>query len=47
MQATLKTPYLLSALLTAVMAVQSVLGLRFPGAYRDVEWIKATWFGND
>ena len=29
------------------MAVQAVLGLAFPGAYRDLEWIRATWSGND
>lgn len=29
------------------MAVQSTLGLAFPEAYRDVEWIRATWLGND
>lgn len=30
-----------------VMTTQSVLGLVFPGQYRDVEWIRAAWFGND
>ena len=40
-------PYILSAVLAALMVVQSVLGLVFPGQYRDVEWIRATWFGND
>ena len=40
-------PYILSAVLAALMLVQSVLGLVFPGQYRDVEWIRATWFGND
>ena len=30
-----------------LMALQSVLGLQRPEAYRDVEWIKATWYGND
>jgi hypothetical protein len=29
------------------MAVQALLGLLASGAYRDVAWIKATWFGND
>lgn len=47
MRAKLKAPYLLSALLTAVLVAQSALGLLFQGVYRDVEWIKATWFGND
>lgn len=27
--------------------VQAVLGLLFPARYRDVEWIAATWWGND
>jgi hypothetical protein len=40
-------PYILSAALAALMVVQSVLGLVFPGQYRDAEWIRATWFGND
>jgi hypothetical protein len=47
MHAKLKTPYILSALLTALMVVQSLLGLLFQGEYRDEDWIKATWFGND
>jgi hypothetical protein len=29
------------------MVAQSVLGLTFPNQYRDVEWIRATWWGND
>lgn len=33
--------------LCAVTAVQALLGLLIPGAYRDAEWIRATWFGND
>ena len=40
-------PYILSAVLAALMVLQSVLGRTFPGQYRDVEWIRATWFGND
>ena len=40
-------PFILSAVLAALMVVQSVLGRTFPGQYRDVEWIRATWFGND
>ena len=47
MQAQMKVPYILSVALAALMVVQSVLGLAFPGQYRDVEWIRATWFGND
>ena len=30
-----------------VMGVQSALGLIFHPLYRDVAWIKVTWFGND
>ena len=33
--------------LLAVMVGQSLLGLLLPDQYRDVAWIKATWFGND
>jgi hypothetical protein len=29
------------------MGMQSVLGLTFPRTYRDAEWIRATWWGND
>lgn len=29
------------------MLAQSTLGLLMPGLYRDVEWIAATWWGND
>ncbi len=47
MQAKMKAPYILSAALAALMVVQSVLGRVFPGQYRDVEWIRTTWFGND
>jgi hypothetical protein len=36
-----------SAVLAALMLTQSALGLLFPGAYRDVAWIRATWYGND
>ena len=39
--------YSLSSVLAAFMVVQPVLGRVFPGQYRDVEWIRATWFGND
>ncbi len=37
----------ISIALAALMATQAVLGLLASGAYRDVAWIKATWFGND
>jgi hypothetical protein len=43
----MRVPYILSTVLAAFMVVQSVLGLVFPGQYRDVEWIRLTWFGND
>src|SRR5689334_1224505 len=33
--------------LVTLMTVQALLGLVWPNAYRDPEWIKATWFGND
>ena len=36
-----------SIALAVLMTAQAVLGLLLPGAYRDVAWIKATWFGND
>jgi hypothetical protein len=43
----LTTPYVLSAVVAALMAAQAVLGRLFEGQYRDVAWIRATWFGND
>lgn len=43
----MKAPVVLSVVLAGVMAVQAALGLIFPEQYRDVEWIRATWFGND
>jgi hypothetical protein len=46
-QAKMKVPYILSTALAALMVAQSVLGRIFPGQYRDVEWIRLTWFGND
>src|SRR5688572_7944168 len=39
--------YKLTAVLGIVMLVQSALGLLLRGQYRDVEWITATWLGND
>jgi hypothetical protein len=33
--------------LIALMTLQALLGLAWPTAYRDADWIKATWFGND
>ncbi len=43
----MKVPAILSAVLAALMAVQSLLGLLFQSQYRDAAWIRATWFGND
>jgi hypothetical protein len=40
-------PRKLSFTLAALMISQSLTGLMGPQYYRDVEWIKATWFGND
>jgi len=37
----------LTATLLVVMSVQAVMGLVFQTAYRDVDWVRATWFGND
>jgi hypothetical protein len=37
----------LSAVVAMVMLAQSTSGLLFRGQYRDVEWIAATWLGND
>jgi len=38
---------LLSSALLGVMVVQSSTGLLFQAAYRDVDWMRATWFGNN
>lgn len=40
-------PYGLSVLVAALAGAQAGLGLAFPGAYRDVGWVRATWAGND
>lgn len=40
-------PRSLSVIVAALLAVQALLGLLFPGEYRDLEWIRAAWFGND
>jgi hypothetical protein len=37
----------LSTVLLAVMLIQALTGLAFQAAYRDVVWIRTTWFGND
>jgi hypothetical protein len=41
------TPQRLTRPLMALMFAQSVLGLLLSNEYRDAEWIKATWYGND
>jgi|SRR5829696_2961966 len=43
----MRWPHILSAALAALMVVQSVLGRVFSDQYRDAEWIRLTWFGND
>jgi len=40
-------PRKLTLTLAALMTAQSLAGLMAPEQYRDVEWIKATWYGND
>ncbi len=37
----------LSWVIAGLMVFQSAGGLLFPQLYRDVEWIRAAWFGND
>lgn len=41
------TERMVSLVLAALMVAQSLLGLFISDAYRDIAWIKATWFGND
>lgn len=43
----LRTAVRLSWVAVFLMALQAALGLAFPQVYRDVAWIKATWFAND
>lgn len=43
----LKTPYVLSAVIAALMAVQAIVGRLLESQYRDVAWVKLTWVGND
>jgi hypothetical protein len=40
-------PRKLTLTLAALMTAQSLMGLVAPAQYRDVEWIRATWYGND
>ena len=42
-----RAPRKLTLALAGLMAAQAVLGLTASDQYRDVAWIKATWFGND
>jgi hypothetical protein len=44
---TFEGPRRLTVVLVLLMAAQSVAGLVYSEQYRDVPWIKATWFGND
>jgi hypothetical protein len=43
----METAYRLTAALGGLMLVQAALGLLLREQYRDVEWISATWLGND
>jgi hypothetical protein len=43
----MRVPLKATLTLTALMAAQALMGLLAPEQYRDVERIKATWFGND
>lgn len=43
----MRSAYNVSAMLLILMVVQGVLGLGYSEAYRDVERIRLTWFGND
>jgi hypothetical protein len=40
-------PRTLTLTLAALMTAQSLTGVLIPEQYRDVEWIRATWYGND
>jgi hypothetical protein len=44
---TMKAAFRLTVVVAALMLLQSSLGLLYRGQYRDVEWIAATWLGND
>lgn len=43
----MKPPFILSWMLAGFMTVQSILGRALPEQYRDTEWIRTTWIGND
>ena len=40
-------PGILAMVVAGLMGIQATLGLIFSGQYRDVVWIRETWFGND
>ena len=40
-------PRVPSTMLAGLMGIQAALGLIFRAQYRDVEWIRQTWYGND
>jgi hypothetical protein len=37
----------LTSFLMALMFAQALLGLLLPAQYKDAEWIRVTWYGND
>jgi len=41
------TPQNLSLIVLTLMLVQAGAGLLFPDQYRDADWIRLSWFGND
>ena len=43
----LTDPGSLANVVAGLMGIQAALGLIFGAQYRDVEWIRETWFGND
>lgn len=43
----MRTPWRLSAGIVILMALQAGAGLAFPQMYRDADWVKLTWLGND
>jgi hypothetical protein len=45
--AAVATPNVLAMIVAGLMGLQAALGLIFRAQYRDVEWIRETWLGND
>jgi hypothetical protein len=43
----MRVPRLITTALVLVMLTQALTGLLFQAQYRDVDWIRATWLGND